>query len=409
MSKEVPFKVRWLSGGVPDHWQIVEPRRIFKLIKEPERPGDIHLTPSQKYGVLPQEEYMKITGARVVQNLSGTQMQHVEPGDFISHLRTFQGGLELATMPGKVSPAYTVLRPTEAVYPGFFKHVLKSPSYISQIASVTDQLRDGQTMRYNEFNLTWLPLPPLDEQKKIADELDRELTEIDEFIADQYRLLNLIDEKFQIQLEHLFTENCDYWIPLKRLGITKKSGFSANGAERAADINSEIGVLKTGSVTKGEFLPSENKLVDDPAEIEKLQTAVEKGSLIVNRANTKDLVGSISYTDKSYQNLFISDLLWSISIQNIDPRIIYFYSKTQYYRRQIAKIHTGTSSTMQKISYENFKDIQIPLLSSANEDVVLDQFKDLHFTKNKLISEINSSIFLLKNKKSSLIVRSIKF
>lgn len=216
MNKEVPFKIRWLSGGVPDHWQIVEPRRIFKLVKEPERPGDIHLTPSQKYGVLPQEEYMKITGARVVQNLSGTQMQHVEPGDFISHLRTFQGGLELATMPGKASPAYTVLRPSEAVYPGFFKHVLKSPSYISQIASVTDQLRDGQTMRFNEFNLTWLPLPPLEEQKKIADKLDRELAEIDEFIADQQRLLELATEKFNAELRQLTFPTNAPTVPLKR-------------------------------------------------------------------------------------------------------------------------------------------------------------------------------------------------
>ncbi|MGH1978291.1 restriction endonuclease subunit S [Rothia sp. L_38] len=216
MSNKVPFKVRWLSGGVPNHWKIVEPRRIFKLVKEPERPGDIHLTPSQRYGVLPQEEYMKITGARVVQNLSGTQMQHVEPGDFISHLRTFQGGLELATMPGKVSPAYTVLRPSEAVYPGFFKHVLKSPSYISQIASVTDQLRDGQTMRFNEFNLTWLPLPPLEEQKKIADKLDRELAEIDEFIADQQRLLELATEKFNAELRQLTFPTNAPTVPLKR-------------------------------------------------------------------------------------------------------------------------------------------------------------------------------------------------
>lgn len=224
MQKDVPFKYRWLSGGVPEHWKIVEPRRIFKLRREPEKPGDIHLTPSQKFGVLPQEEYMRITGSRVVQNLSGTLMQHVEPGDFISHLRTFQGGLELVTQPGKVSPAYTVLEPTEAVFPGYFKHVFKSEGYISQIASVTDQLRDGQSMRYNEFNLTWLLLPPFQEQIKMAEQLDRELAEINELITNQKQLLQLITERFELEREKILSDVKGKKVQLSRVLLGLKDG-----------------------------------------------------------------------------------------------------------------------------------------------------------------------------------------
>src|SRR5690625_3531221 len=196
---------QWIGRGRAQ-WDVLEPRRLFSLRKEAERRGDIHLTPSQKYGVLPQAEYMKITGSRVVLNLSGGKMQHVEPGDFISHLRTFQGGLELANVPGKVSPAYTVLSPRINVYPAYYKYVLKSDGYVSQLASVTDQLRDGQSMRYRELNLTWLPNPPLDEQRRIAEFLDHETAEIDAFIADQQRFIWLIKERTQAVINHAFAE-----------------------------------------------------------------------------------------------------------------------------------------------------------------------------------------------------------
>lgn len=184
----------WL-GSLPEEWNVLQPRRLFRLRRQPERPDDVHLTPSQRFGVLAQAKYMELTGNRVVLNLSGTAMQHVEAGDFISHLRTFQGGLELARTAGKVSPAYTVVAPRPEVEPEFFKYVLKSRGYVSQIASLTDQLRDGQTMRFTEFNRTSLPVPPLSEQRAIADYLDHETAEIDTFLADTQAFAQLATER----------------------------------------------------------------------------------------------------------------------------------------------------------------------------------------------------------------------
>ena len=363
MQKDVPFKYRWLSGGVPEHWKIVKPRRIFKLRREPEKPGDIHLTPSQKYGVLPQEEYMRITGSRVVQNLSGTLMQHVEPGDFISHLRTFQGGLELVTQPGKVSPAYTVLEPTEAVFPGYFKHVFKSEGYISQIASVTDQLGDGQSMRYNEFNLTWLPFPPFQEQIKMAEQLDRELTEIDGSIADQQRLDSLLEERYLAELEYELIEKATEFIELRRLNPICSSGTSVSGSPWPAG-EDELGVLKTGMVSSGSFDSTQNKLVDDTVEILRLSTPVKVNTIIVNRANSPELVGSSAYIAKDYPNLYFSDKLWQLSFPSIDLESLNLVFKTRFYKNQVRQRASGTSNSMQNISFYDFSTIKIPVLKN---------------------------------------------
>ena len=91
-------------------WSIVPTSVIFGERSEKSVNGDVHLTPSQKLGVIPQDEYIEKTGTQVVKNRLGSDnMKRVVPGDFISHLRSFQGGLEHTTIPGKVSNAYTCL------------------------------------------------------------------------------------------------------------------------------------------------------------------------------------------------------------------------------------------------------------------------------------------------------------
>lgn len=187
--------VDWL-GEIPVDWNVLPARALFRNPSEPSKPDDIHLTPSQKYGVLPQSEYMEISGSRVVLNLSGSeQMRHVAAGDFISHLRSFQGGLEYSAFDGKVSNAYTVLRPRRPLFAGYFKHLFKSIMYVQGLQTTTDQLRDGQSIRFKQLSLLPLPEPPLDEQRRIADFLDRETAKIDALIAKQEQLITTLDER----------------------------------------------------------------------------------------------------------------------------------------------------------------------------------------------------------------------
>jgi type I restriction enzyme S subunit len=162
---------------------------------------DSHLTPSQIYGVLPQSEYMEITGNRVVLNLVGADnMKHVEPDDFIIHLRSFQGGIEHSRYAGKVSNAYCVLIPKPVIYPGFYKWVLKSKAFIQELSSTTDQLRDGQSIKFEQFRGIGFPLPPMEEQRRIADYLNHQIELINsifEIRQQQMALVSNLDKSFK--------------------------------------------------------------------------------------------------------------------------------------------------------------------------------------------------------------------
>lgn len=180
MTRDLRYSgVGWL-GNVPEAWNVVPARSIFGERKKRSHPDDVHLTPSQKLGVLPQVEYMKITGSKVVLNVSGADtMRHVEAGDYVSHLRSFQGGLEYSGLPGKVSAAYTVLMPKVEIEPRYFKYLFKSDLYVQALQTTTDQLRDGQSIRFAQFSSIPLPKPSLAEQRSIADYLDWETAQID--------------------------------------------------------------------------------------------------------------------------------------------------------------------------------------------------------------------------------------
>jgi type I restriction enzyme S subunit len=164
--------VAWL-GAIPEHWSVGQSRRLFALRNERAQPGDEQLTASQKHGVIPQKIFMEIEDQKVVQVILNPEiLKHVEPGDFVISMRSFQGGIEYSKYAGCISSAYVMLIPSPQIYGPFFKYLLKSQTYIQALQSTSNLVRDGQALRYENFTKVELPLVPFAEQKAIAAFLD---------------------------------------------------------------------------------------------------------------------------------------------------------------------------------------------------------------------------------------------
>ena len=199
--------IHWL-GKVASDWEIAPAWRVMKERGEKSLPDDVHLTPSQTHGVLTQQDYMDRTGNKVVLNLAGTDnMKRVRAGDFIIHLRSFQGGIEASAIDGKVSNAYTVLTPAPDAHFGYYRWFMKSVPLIEGLASSTDQLRDGQSINFSRFSRLSLPLPPLETQRRIADYLDRETAEIDAAVADLDKYVELLEQRRLFTVDEVLNSN----------------------------------------------------------------------------------------------------------------------------------------------------------------------------------------------------------
>jgi type I restriction enzyme S subunit len=187
--------VSWL-GRIPKHWEVWKSKRLFLLRNARAPLGSQQLTASQEYGVIPQSEFIEREGRRVVQVEKGVDiLKQVEKNDFVISMRSFEGGIELSHHAGAISSAYVVLVPTGRVCVSFFTHLFKSTMYIQALRSTSSLVRDGQALRYENFTLVDLPLPPYEEQQQIATYLDGKIKGFDVLAVQTKRTIALLIER----------------------------------------------------------------------------------------------------------------------------------------------------------------------------------------------------------------------
>lgn len=183
--------IKWVQE-LPEGWKEINPKALFIQRKDKAFEGERQLTASQQYGVIFQEDYMEITGSKIVTvEKDFSILKHVEEGDFVISMRSFQGGLEYSENTGSISSAYVMLIPNlEKVYPKFYRWLFKSSVYINALQSTSNLVRDGQAMRYSNFAQVRLYDIPIEEQKEIADYLEEKCKAIDVLIEKKEKFVN---------------------------------------------------------------------------------------------------------------------------------------------------------------------------------------------------------------------------
>lgn len=200
----------WFGGYVPSDWKIVRLGSVFRERNESTTAEDLAPLSVTKNGVVEQQESVAISAV-------GAPKKIARKGDFVINSRSDRkGSAGIAPRDGSVSLINIVLEP-KGIYPQFAKYLLTSVGFQEEFYRFGSGIvADLWTTRYSAMKAIQIPLPPLDEQKRIANELDRELVEIDEFIADQQRLLELATEKFNAELRQLTHPADTPTVPLKR-------------------------------------------------------------------------------------------------------------------------------------------------------------------------------------------------
>lgn len=149
---------------LPMHWETIKIKRLFDERVEKGYPEEPLLAATQNMGVVPKNVY----GQRTVEATKDLELlKLVRKGDFVISLSSFQGGIELAHYQGIISPAYTVMVP-KGITPEYFKHLAKSKVFIELLKQCVTGIREGQNIDYAKLKGIRIPVPPREEQLKIA-------------------------------------------------------------------------------------------------------------------------------------------------------------------------------------------------------------------------------------------------
>lgn len=212
----------WI-GEIPTSWELYKGKYMFTQRNLCGNTIELQLlSPTQKYGVVPQSVYEDRSGMNAVKlnkNANLSALKTIHKGDFCISLRSFQGGFEYSEYEGVVSPAYQVFYPVVKVARGYYKYLFKDSGFIEKMNSYTMTLRDGKNIAFADFGNTYIPCPPVDEQQRIADFLDTKCAEIDALTADIQTQIDTLEQYKRSVITETVTKGLNPDAEMKDSGI----------------------------------------------------------------------------------------------------------------------------------------------------------------------------------------------
>ncbi|MFJ3204415.1 restriction endonuclease subunit S [Streptomyces sp. NPDC086989] len=186
------------AGNVPSRWRWSRNKELLaeSLSVSPEGTEEL-LSVSHLTGITPRSE--KTVTMTAAESLEGYRL--VEAGDLvINTMWAWMGALGVSKQAGIVSPAYGVYRPrpNAAFCPGFYDYLYRSTPYVMEMTRLSRGIWSSRLRIYPDVFLSMaIPVPPLEEQRAIADYLDRETARLDTLIEEQQRLIEMLRERRQ--------------------------------------------------------------------------------------------------------------------------------------------------------------------------------------------------------------------
>lgn len=165
VKKNIP-KLRF--KGYEDAWEQRKAKQLFVSKADKGYPDLPVLSATQDKGMVRRDG----NGINIhydEKNKSG--YKRVIPGQFVIHLRSFQGGFAYSEVEGITSPAYTVFdfQELDKHIPEFWKYVFSAKDFIRRLEKVTYGIRDGRSIGFEDFLTLKFKVPDKREQKVIAE------------------------------------------------------------------------------------------------------------------------------------------------------------------------------------------------------------------------------------------------
>ncbi|ELB7665496.1 restriction endonuclease subunit S [Campylobacter upsaliensis] len=411
------------GGKIPAHWEVKPLQAIFNQRNKQNNNLEFQtiLSLVKDVGVIPYEEKGNV-GNKAKDDLQGYKIARVN--DLVlNKMNAVIGSLGVSKYDGLVSPIYLVLYIENPNY------LIAYYSYLFQTKSIQKFLRKfaygimeiRESIDYLEFKKMFLPTPPLQEQKEIAEFLDKKCEKIQNYINKKQKLITLLQEKKQALINEVVTKGLNPNIEFKNsriayLGLiphhwevrrvaTLGKFFKGSNISKNDLQDSGVSVVLYGDIyTKYEIKTKQfqSKIAENFA---KDKTQILCGDLLFSGSGeTKEDIGKcICYLGN--EKAYVGGDVIVLRQMGQDSLFLSYVLNSDYIKYQKAVISKG--EIIIHIYASNLRDLKIPL-PPLQEQKQIANFLDKKCEKiNSVIEKTKKQIELVKEYKNTLINEAV--
>ena len=314
---------------------------------------------------------------------------------------------------GVITSAYISLRPTEIANSRYFTYFLKSMDAKKMFHGMGTGIR--LTLSYNELKNQFIPCPSPEEQTAIANYLDTATSKIDAAIAQQQKMIDLLNERKQIIINRAVTKGLNpnakmkdsgvEWIgevpegwEVRRLKHLLKASlmYGANESAESEDESYPRYIRITDIDEDGKLRPDTFRSLP-PAKAEPY--LLKKGDLLFARSGAT--AGKTYLFNENIKACFAGYLIKASLKETLLPEYLNYYTKSGIYANWKKSIFI--QATIPNIGAEKYANLQITLPSiKEQEDIV--KHLDVETGKiNQVVRNCEKQISLLQERKQIII------
>lgn len=226
----------WI-GKIPSHWGLLKSKYLWRESFSGSQTG--------KEDLLSVSQYDGITPASGSRSESLVGYKVVKENDLVINIMlAWMGGLGVSRYNGLVSPAYCVYRLQGENNPRYLHYLYKTPMYLAEFARHSTGVIPSRWRMYtDDFGQVLTLVPPREEQDAMVTYLDTATAIIDEAIAQQLRMIDLLNERQRIIINNAVTKGIDGNVNIVDSGIDYIGGIPSHWSVK------RLGVL--GQFSKG--------------------------------------------------------------------------------------------------------------------------------------------------------------
>lgn len=190
LSKDVKLKnsgIEW-AKQIPEHWEVSRIANVYKLRNQKVSDRDFEPLSVTMKGIFPQWENVAKSDAHDDRKL-------VRKGDFAINSRSDRrGSCGISDRDGSVSLINLVLQPLTNMNPNYYNWLFHTESFADEFYKWGHGIvNDLWTTNWQDMKRILIPQPPIQEQREIAEYLDKKCKEIDSILEDKNKQLETLE------------------------------------------------------------------------------------------------------------------------------------------------------------------------------------------------------------------------